>query len=150
MRKFLFILGLALFSVTVVNAQSAEKISALLKTQQVTKGQTAYLAATFKNMVSDDASEEDAFNILMEKKYFSAKDSSGDLITLGKACEIFSKAVDLKGGLFYSITHNSRYAYRELKAKGILPSDVDPSLKISGRDAIAILDGCSKFAGGNK
>ena len=57
----------------VVNAQSAEKISALLKTKQITKGQAAYLAATFKNLVGEDASEEDAFKILSENKYFSEK-----------------------------------------------------------------------------
>lgn len=133
----------------VVNAQSAEKISALLKTQQITKGQAAYLAATFKNLVGD-ASEEDAFKILSENKYFSEKESCDELITLGKVSALFAKAVELKGGLFYSITHNSRYSYRELKAKGILPSEADPSFKVSGRDAIVILDGLSSIAGGTK
>ena len=150
MRKFLIFLLITLFSVVVVNAQSAEKISALLKTQQITKGQAAYLAATFKNLVGEDASEEDAFKILSENKYFSEKESCDELITLGKVSALFAKAVEFKGGLFYSITHNSRYSYRELKAKGILPSEADPSFKVSGRDAIVILDGLSSIAGGTK
>lgn len=150
MRKFLIVSLFAFFSVMAVNAQSAEKLSALLSTPQITKGQAAYLAATFQNLVSDDASEEESFNVLAEKKFFSGKESADEFITLGKASAVFAKAVNLKGGILYSITHNSRYSYRELKAKGILPYDADPSFKISGRDAIVILDGCSSIAGGTK
>lgn len=103
-----------------------------------------------KILLGEDASEEDAFKILSENKYFSEKESCDELITLGKVSALFAKAVELKGGLFYSITHNSRYSYRELKAKGILPSEADPSFKVSGRDAIVILDGLSSIAGGTK
>ena len=88
MIKFLIFLSITLFSVVVVNAQSAEKISALLKIQQITKGQAAYLAATFKNLVGEDASEEDAFKILSENKYFSEKESCDELITLASMLRI--------------------------------------------------------------
>lgn len=141
---------MALFSAAAVSGQSAEKISALLKATQITKGQTAYLAATFQNLINDNASEEEAFKVLAEMNYFSSKESADEPVKLAKVCQVFAKSVSLKGGLLYSITHSSRYAYREFKAKGILPAEVDPSLKVSGRDAIAILDGCSKFSGGNK
>jgi hypothetical protein len=40
----------------------------------------------------------------------------------------------------YRLTGAQRYAFKELKAKGVLPQTADPGMKISGRDAIGILN----------
>lgn len=61
-----------------------------------------------------------------------------DKVLLGDLSLIVAKVGNMKGGLFYSIFKNSRYAFKELKALGILPEEADPSMLVSGRDVLAI------------
>ena len=63
-------------------------------------------------------------------------------ITLSELSFICTKLGNIKGGLFYTIFPSPRYAFRELKAKGILPQNADPDEKPSGRDVVAVFNGC--------
>lgn len=125
-----------------VYAQDAGRISELLQTKEATYGQAAYLAAVYKNAVADDATEQAAFAAMVEQGYISASKNHDDIIPLQDIAKLFALTTELKGGLFYSLFHSSRYAYRELKAKGILPQTTDPAQSIAGRDAITVLNNC--------
>jgi hypothetical protein len=49
------------------------------------------------------------------------------------------RTFDLRGGIFYSLFPNDRYAYRELTAKEIIQGRADPSQKVSGEAFLYIL-----------
>ena len=150
MKKQFLLLALVFLAFGALHAQSAEKISEIIGTKKVTYGQMAYLASVYNMRVSEDASYEQAFEALRQAGVISASKQESDAVSLKDASLICANATGLKGGLFYSIFHNPRYAYKELKAKGFLPPTVDSSFTVSGRDAIAILNGCISLTGGNE
>jgi hypothetical protein len=48
------------------------------------------------------------------------------------------RSFNIKGGLFYSLTQNSHYAYRELVHKKIIQGRVDPAMNLSGERLLLI------------
>ncbi|MBQ6781503.1 MAG: hypothetical protein IJP62_09775 [Treponema sp.] len=150
MKKHFLLSALILLGCVAVHAQSAEKISEIIKTKDVTYGQMSYLAGVYNMRVSDHASYEQSFEALRQAGLISPDVSIDDKIPLQEAAFLCADAAGVKGGLFYSLFHNPRYAYRELKAQGILPQSVDSGMSINGRDAIAILNGCIALTGGNE
>ncbi|MBQ5999399.1 MAG: hypothetical protein IJL70_08020 [Treponema sp.] len=150
MYKKLFSMLIFLFVALYANAQSSQKVSELLETKVLNKGQASYLVATYMNLVQEEASYEDAFNALAEKNLFSSAENFEQPVTLSKVSLLCMNAVGLKGGLFYTIFHNGRYAFRELKARTILPNTVDPDMKIDGADLIALINGCEDAKAGRK
>lgn len=150
MKKTLSLCSVFLFFALAVHAQSAEKLSELIQTQNATYGQVAYLAATYQNKVADTADYQQAFDALQKEGAIAADKKAGDVISLAETAKLFANATGLKGGLFYTLTHNARYACKELKAKGFLPQNADPSTPLSGRDVVAVLNGCTTLAGGNE
>ena len=141
MIKKIFIYCLTfLFSALPVFSQSSEKISAILNSEKITCGQLAYLAGTYTNEVPEDSDEEGAFEILAKAGYFPAECAASTELTLKQTSFVLAKAVNLKGGLLYTLTGSPRYAFRELKAIGALPSSADPDMKLSGRDALGLMN----------
>ncbi|MEE0885474.1 MAG: hypothetical protein UIB61_01060 [Treponema sp.] len=138
-KKFIFILICALFGFCCFS-QSSEKISEVLGDEQISKGQAAYFVCVFKDFSDENVSETEAFSVLREKNLFSGKESSDEQISLGKACFLIGRASKMKGGIFYSIFHSERYAFREFKALGILPQYADPDQNVSGSEFLALLN----------
>ena len=150
MKKSLLLSCLiALFASFPFFSQSSEQISAILKSEKATCAQVSYLAAVYANKISDSDSDSQAFDALKSEGYFSDEASADSEVTLAEAAFVYAKALNLKGGLFYSLFKNKRYAYKELKAQGVLPSNSDPSMKISGRDSLDLFNACLSLAGEN-
>ena len=149
MKKSCILLFL-LISATALYAQSADNLSDIIKTKNATYGQVAYLTGVYQGTVQEGASFGQAFDLYKANGLISQSAKQSDVIPLQEVAFLCARATGLKGGLFYSIFHNSRYAYKELKAKKILPFSVDPGMTISGRDAIALLNGCIGLTGGNE
>lgn len=150
MNKKLFSILVFLFAALYANAQSSQRVSELLEAKVLNKGQASYLVATYMNLVQEEASYEEAFNALAAEKFFSSAENFEQPVTLAKASLLCMNAVGLKGGLFYSIFHNDRYAFRELKARTVLPNTVDPDMKIDGTDLIALINCCEDAKAGRK
>lgn len=131
------------------HSQSAEKLTEIIATPVATYGQVAYITGVYQGTVQEDASYEAAFETLQKDGIIKSAATPDQKIPLQETAFLCAKATKLKGGLFYSLFHNSRYAYRELKAKKILPPSVDSSMTVSGRDVIAVLNGCVGLTGGN-
>ena len=123
-------------------AQSSEKLTELIGTNKATYGQTAYLCEVYSGKIDESATYEQAFEALKQDNYASEKASADTQITLAELSFICANAADLKGGLFYTLFPSPRYAFRELKAKGIIPMNADPDSKVTGRNVIAVFNGC--------
>lgn len=162
MKKLTICLLAGLFVSMTAFAQSSDKLTAIIKSETLTCGQASYLPALYTNLISEDDSQSvgdlglnnsqnnSAFEVLKTNGYFSPDVTADSEITLAQVSFIYMKALQLKGGLFYTLTKSQRYAFKELKAKGILPTEADPSMKISGREAIDIFNSCLELTGGNE
>ena len=138
---FAFVTGCSIF------AQSSERLSALLDSQTATCAQSSYLAAFYANLIDEEGTDLQAFEALKSAGYFSSDVEADSEITVSQLSFVYMKALDLKGGLFYTLFPSKRYSYKELKAKDVLPKETDPSMKLSGRDTIDIFNACLELKG---
>lgn len=127
-------------------AQSSERISEMIKTDEITFAQASYLIATYKGMVAEDADNNTAFLELVNSGIIKNRYETDDLLTLDNAAYLCAWTMDIKGGIFYSLFKSPRYAFKELQAKGVLPSDVDPIFTVSGREFLGIFNACADIA----
>lgn len=144
MKKTIIALFTLLFVSLGAMSQNAQKVSEILEANEISKGQASYFACVYKNISDENISEEEAFSALKEKNLFKTEENSSEKISLSKACFLIAKTADMKGGIFYSITHSSRYALREFKSIGIVPQNADPMQSVSGTEFIALLNGFEK------
>ena len=142
MKKSILFCAAGLLLSAAVFAQSSEKLTELINTDKATFGQISYLAGVYTGKVAEDADYDTAVKTLSSEGIIGADKTADTEITLAELSYLCMKTTGLKGGLFYSIFPGPRYAFRELKAKNIIPPAADPSEKVTGRDAIAVLNGC--------
>ena len=142
MKKVFFLLLTAVFFTFSISAQSSEKLSEIISSKKITSGQAAYLSAVYLNAVQEQADYSPSVKALEELSLLKEGTSPNDFISIDQCAFLFAKTTGIKGGLFYTLFPTPRYAFKELQAKKIIPPDQDPSFSLSGRDAIAILNGC--------
>ena len=126
-----------------LQAQSAQKITELISTQKASYGNASWLIALQAGLAQDDVSEEVALQLLKENAWLPEETKIDDEIKLQDFALLCTRAFDIKGGIFYRLTKNSRYALRELKAMKIISNDSDPKASVSGKQMINILNSCS-------
>lgn len=150
MRKFILFLSV-LFISTALHAQSAKVVTEILETPKVTYGQACYLSAVAQNVISEEASYEDAINAMVEAGLLPETVSPEAEVKLVNLAFIFTQMFEVKGGLFYRLTKGSpRYALKQLKADGAVPVNSDPSKILSGREALSLFTTCSMLYGENQ
>jgi len=74
----------------------------------------------------------EAFEYASENKWLPGKVSADQNARLDAVSLLILNAFDIKGGIFYSITNNSHYAYRELVYLRHIQGRVDPAMDVSG------------------
>lgn len=133
-----FLIGSCLF------AQSADVITSILNTNEVTYGQVCYLSAVRQGFIKDKASFTNAINALYEKGQIDKKYSEEEKIPLCQIAAIFVKIwPEKKQSLMYNLSKGSpRYAYKLLKSLDVIDSKMDSSQFISGRETLNILSEC--------
>ena len=142
MKKIISLI-FALFLGLSVYAQSADVITDILETEEITFGQVCYLTAVQMNIIEDSASYEDAVTALYEHGYIPALEEYQSPVPAVDLAYLYSKLWNIQGGLMYRITHGSpRYAFRQFQSDGIIGSDVDPAAYISGEKALSIYTSC--------
>lgn len=133
-----------MFFATCIYAQSAEVITDMLQTKEVTYGQICYLSAIRQNLISEDASYEEAVYALYKDgqlPYFLDEKEPAYLVNISY---IYTKMLpSISGGAMFKLTKGSpRYAFKLLKADGVLSEKADPYDKVSGFEALGILTSC--------
>lgn len=142
MKKIISII-FALFLVLSAYAQSADIITDILESEEVTFGQISYLTAVQMKIVDDSASYEDAVVALYENGYIPIIEEFDAPVPAVDLAYLYSKLWNIKGGLLYRITKGApRYAFRQFQADGIVSADMDPSAYISGEKALSIYTAC--------
>ena len=143
-----------------VHAQSAQKISQIIESQELTYKQAAYIALSFAQQAEqseqDDEQEEqaperDALSAAVRLNWIQSGAVAQAPIPLGEYCALCVNATGIKGGIMCGLTNNSpRYCFRELKALGLLDNNADPSMKIDGQNALNLFNACVQAAEASK
>lgn len=142
MKKILTLL-FALFLVLSAYAQSADVITEILATEEVTFGQISYLTAVQMNIIDDEASYDDAVAALYEGGYIPFVEETDSPVPAVDLAYLYSRLWNIKGGLMYRITNGApRYAFKQFQADGVISSDLDPSSFVSGAKALSIYTSC--------
>ncbi|MCR4821837.1 MAG: hypothetical protein K5873_03075 [Treponema sp.] len=155
MKKVMLCLAAFLFASLSAFAQSSELLTTIIQSEKATAAQISYLPALYAELINEEESSNDknfnrAFFALQSKGIFAEDAAADSEITLAQTCYAYTKILKIKGGLFYSLFPSPRYAFKELKAKGILPPTADPSMNLSGRESLDLFNSCLNYAGGTK
>lgn len=127
--------------------QSAGKVSEMLEKKETTLGDLSYFSAVSQELAKEKTSAEECFKILKDKGFFSDSQKSDDAATMGDVAFVCSKTFGIEESLMYRLFKNRRYAYRQLKALGILSSSSQESDCASGSDILAVFSECIEKGG---
>ena len=143
MRKVLSILVMLIIG-TCVFAQSADVVTDILDTDEVTYGQVCYLSAIHQGLIDETDSYETAIDVLLSNGQIPEYVDSDAAIVMQNLAFIYAQIwPDMKGGLMFKLTKGApRYAFKQFKADGVISDDADPNAILSGPDALNILTAC--------
>ena len=124
--------------------QSADRITQILDSQNVTYGQISYLAASYLGLVSDTASDEEAVEALTGNGIVKAKHMGRPeaAVPLDGFCNICCGAWYVIDSINYNIFKNPYYAWKELKALKYIPTGYDRKKTLTGYEALNIVTRC--------
>lgn len=143
MKKIITILSI-LFIGAAAYSQSAQVVTEIIDAPKVTYGQICYLSAVSQNLISESASYEEAVKALADKGIISEQITPDTEITLSNLAYIYAQMFNIKGGLMFRLTKGSpRYAFKQMKSDGVISQNYDPSLILSGREALNIYTSCN-------
>jgi hypothetical protein len=129
---------ICVFSTGRLPAQStAVEIETLLSTGAVTYAAAARFLLEASETLKTSKPDE-AFNYAVEQNWLPKNASADDPARLDAISLLLMRSFNIKGGLFYSLTKNSHYAYRELVSQKIIQGRADPAMKISGERLLLI------------
>ena len=132
-----------------VHAQSAQKISQIVESPELTYAQAAYIALSYSDgeTMEESASDTEAFEAAVQRKWIKNGAVDQAAIRLDDLCALYVSAVGIKGGVLCGLLKNSpRYSFRELKALGLLDRNADPAMKIDGQNALNLFNACVQAA----
>ena len=138
--SFLVVLFIAGFAF----AQSADVVTDILNSEEVTYGQVCYLSAIHQGIIPEEASYDDAVAALLARGQIREDVGSYDSVYMVNLVFIYAQIwPNIKGGLMYRLTKGStRYAFKKFKNDGVISENADPNQKVSGAEALNILTSC--------
>ena len=142
-----------LMAAAAVSAQSAQKISQIVESPELSYGQAAYIALSYSDAETMDESADDtqAFEAAFQRKWIKNGAVVQAAIRLDELCALYVSAAGIKGGVLCGLIKNSpRYSFRELKALGLLDQYADPAMKIDGQNALNLFNACVQAAEGER
>lgn len=123
------------FAVVSVTAQ--DRMLDIMDTELLTVGDAAYLTALCMERITDADSNEAAVAALQDVKGVTDWDISA-VITLKQFAHLALTATGASKNLWYRVGHAPYYAFRDLKAQGIVAPKTLPSAAVSGKEALRI------------
>ena len=122
-----------------LSAQIAQKVENLLNEPAITWSRaTAFAIEASERLVYSN--ETEAFVFASERKWLPKNALPEEKARLSGISLLLMGAFDLKGGLFYSMTKNPHYAYRELIYKEVIQIKSDPEMTVTGEEFIFMIN----------
>ncbi len=126
-------------------AQSNELIDKLLAEEVATFGETAVLVLSGAGLIGDSSSEGEAISYIRDKNWGFKEIKADSPVTAGALSLLIMQAFDIPGGIFYSLFHGKRYAYREMVYLGLITKRGGPYRKLSGEEVLRVLQGALEW-----
>ncbi|MDR0450452.1 MAG: OmpA family protein [Treponema sp.] len=148
MKKIFFVLPALLgFFLTPLAAQTAAELERVLALPALTYGDAAWFVLNTAGLVTEGSSPEAAYRFAADKRWLPKKAAEAEPLTLGGLSLLVMKALDIKGGLMYTLFPGPRYAYRELTYRKIITGRVYSAMTVSGERFLRILGRVLEHAG---
>lgn len=125
--------------------QSNEIIDKILKQDQMDFYYTAYFVLSAGEIIDESTELSDVVEELNNLNWKFNDIKEGDKATLGATSLLIMNALQLKGGIMYSLLPNERYAYKELVFKGILKPEEDLKRSVSGIELLNLVGDALKL-----
>jgi outer membrane protein OmpA-like peptidoglycan-associated protein len=126
---FIFFFSFFIFNLS--SQSTAEEIETLLNTKEVTYAQAArFILEASDIFITPDPYK--AYNYAVEKRWLPKRASPDESARLDGISLLFMPSFGLKGGIMYTITKSSHFAYRELTYRNLIQGRIDPAMKVSG------------------
>ena len=139
-KKLIVLLCIPLMFLGYIYTQDASYFSDIIESDAISWEQASFLILAGGDFLPEDIKPRDAWDELLSTYWFSNVPERESRITVAEFCGIATKTLDYKGGLFYSLFKNNRYAFRDLRFKAIVPAHLDPQAKLKGLDALSITE----------
>ena len=133
-----------MFFCGIVSAQSADKVTKMIEAETVTLGDVAYFAASYFDLIDDNAENSEAL-IALEERVQYLKISNTEKLTYDDLAYFCTQTWNIKGGIMLMLTNSPRYAFRELQAKGYISNSIYPNDAINGVEALTIMTSCINY-----
>jgi len=137
MKKTLFFLCACVFlffffvSAPVFAQSTADEIEDLLNTQAVTYLQAVRFVLEASSVMAASGHEE-AYDYAFARNWLPKNTSMSETMRLDDFSLLLMQSFNLKGGIFYTLAKNPRYAYRELVYREVIQGRTDPGMKVTG------------------
>jgi hypothetical protein len=137
-----------LLSTALLSAQTAAELEDLLNTKEITWAEAAYftLASSAKTApvhgqaaARQAAVRQTAFQFVRERGWLPKNAEAEGRARLDGLSLLLMRSFNISGGLMYQLFHNGRYAYREMKARGVIRSRTYLTDTVSGAEFLQIL-----------
>lgn len=136
MKKTALCLILALLT-TPFWSQQASDISRILAKESTDYMDFSYLVASELGM---ECTPFEAYTYCDRFGSFGLEETANTPLTVRTMSHFFMNNYGLRGGIMWSIFHNSRYAWKELRATGFWKAGIDPDSQVSGRDLVRAMN----------
>ena len=148
MRKHLFIFICFLLAAPFfLYSQTAQEIEGLLNTSALNNQQAAWLVLEAADLSGPAGfpSQGEAFRYAIEQELFPSNLMPNERARLDQVSLLIMRSFNISGGLFYRLTGNRHYAYRELVYRNIIVGRADPEMAISGYDLLYMVNRLLSF-----
>lgn len=126
-------------------AQTAEKLDAVLDTEQISFAQAAAIVLPAAGLLPPEAGEEEAF--ALARSWLPRRAERDKPIKMGELSHLVMGSFSLSGGFLYVLFPGPRYAYRALAWRRLLPPASDPGRFLSGEELLYITGQVLSLAG---
>jgi len=120
-------------------AQSNEIMDSFLAEEQASFGKAAYFVLIAADLVPQDATIEAAAEELRRREWKIAPRSADTPVTLGEFSLLLMRALEIRGGIMYTVFRRPRYAAREMDYRGFVVGKSHPGRTLSGEEALRML-----------
>ena len=127
--------------------QSAAEIEELLSTNAVTYEEAAWFVLRVAETPGINGPAQ-AFSFAAERNWLPPRAAANAAARLDGLSLLVMQSFGFDGGLLFTLTKNSRYAYRELQNKGIIQGRADPGMDVSGDLLLYIISRVLSRTGG--
>jgi hypothetical protein len=121
------------------NPQTAAVLEAILESRELTCAAAADFVLQAAGVIAPGARGEDAYEAARERGWLPAGAQRDDPIKLSGLSLLIMRSFGLRGGILYSLFHNSRYAYREMRYQELIQGETDPGENVSGTRMLLVL-----------